>query len=145
MTMATVNLIRMILATRRAEPRVNKDRSGWLPFIAFPIGAEVGFSSAGAGALGSIALLSLTALTAAQVVGTDMFFGLAMSTVGGGVQFTAGNYEHQMLWKLIAAGIPGVMAGATMSTLFPPRPLRFALTIWIILLGAQLGWRGLAS
>ena len=33
------------------------DRHGWLPLIAAGIGTEVGFSSAGAGALGSLALL----------------------------------------------------------------------------------------
>jgi hypothetical protein len=34
------------------------DRTPLLPWLMFPIGAEVGFSSAGAGALGSEALLS---------------------------------------------------------------------------------------
>ncbi len=41
----------------------NRDRSTLLPLLMFPVGAEVGFSSAGAGALGTAALLSLTALT----------------------------------------------------------------------------------
>ena len=52
------------------------------PPIAAVIGAEVGFSSAGAGALGSLALMSLTPLTAAQVVGTDVVFGLVLVSVG---------------------------------------------------------------
>src|SRR5579863_5592145 len=43
------------------------DRSRILPWLMLPVGAEVGFSSAGAGALGSAALLSLTALFPAQV------------------------------------------------------------------------------
>ncbi len=140
-TMASLNLYKMIRNPRRSNVR---DRSRWLPVIALPIGAEVGFSSAGAGALGSIALLGLTALTAGQVVGTDMFFGLAMSTVGGGIQLHAGNYVPDLLWKLIAAGIPGAILGANMATRLPSRPLRYALTLWIIGLGAQLCWRGFA-
>jgi uncharacterized protein len=52
------------------------DRSRLLPWFAVPIGAEVGFSSAGAGALGSLLLLGFTPLTAAEVVGTDLCFGL---------------------------------------------------------------------
>src|SRR5665213_1552210 len=44
------------------------DRSRLLPWLMLPVGAEVGFSSAGAGALGSAALLSLTPLVPAQVV-----------------------------------------------------------------------------
>jgi len=51
----------------------------------FPVGAEVGFSSAGAGALGSAALLALTTLVPAQVVGTDIVFGFVVSLVGSGV------------------------------------------------------------
>lgn len=141
-TMASFNLYRMIRNPQRGEIR---DRSRWLPFIALPIGAEVGFSAAGAGALGSIALLGLTALTAGQVVGTDMFFGLAISTVGGGIQLHAGNYAPELLWKLVAAGIPGAIVGANMASRLPSRPLRYALSVWIIGLGAQLCYRGLAS
>ena len=141
-TMASLNLYKMI---RNSQRSANRDRSRWLPLIALPIGAEVGFSSAGAGALGSIALLGLTALTAGQVVGTDMFFGLAMSTIGGGIQLHAGNYAPDLLWKLVAAGISGAIVGANMATRLPSRPLRYALSVWIIGLGAQLCYRGLAS
>jgi uncharacterized membrane protein YfcA len=141
-TMALLNLYKMI---RNPQRTGNRDRSRWLPLIALPIGAEVGFSSAGAGALGSIALLGLTALTAGQVVGTDLFFGLAMSTIGGGIQLHAGNYAPDLLWKLIVAGIPGVLLGANMAARLPSRPLRYALSVWIIGLGAQLCYHGFAS
>lgn len=141
-TMASLNLYKMLRNSQRGEIH---DRSRWLPFIALPIGAEVGFSSAGAGALGSIALLGLTALTAGQVVGTDMFFGLVLSTIGGGIQLHAGNYASEIVWKLIVAGIPGAVIGANMASRLPSRPLRYALSVWIIGLGAQLCYRGLAS
>jgi len=52
------------------ENRDTRDRSALLSWLMFPVGAEVGFSSAGAGALGSAALLSLTPLAPAQIVGT---------------------------------------------------------------------------
>ena len=54
------------------------DHARWLPPIAALIGGEVGFSSAGAGALGALVLLNLTTLTAAQVVGTDVVFGFTV-------------------------------------------------------------------
>ena len=54
------------------------DRTKWLALIALPIGTEVGFSSAGAGALGALSLLSMTKLSAAAVVGTDLVFGLVV-------------------------------------------------------------------
>ena len=88
--MALFNLYRVLREHSRDKAR---DRSRWLPPIAAVIGAEVGFSSAGAGALGSLALLNLTTLTPAQVVGTDMVFGLIVSVVGGGFHLFAGRYE----------------------------------------------------
>lgn len=140
-TVASLNLFRMIRQSGRGNVR---DRSRWLPVVALPIGAEMGFSSAGAGAIGSVALLGLTTLSTAQVVGTDVFFGLALSSVGGGIQLTAGHYAPALLWKLIVGGIPGVLAGANMSAILPSRPLRVGLSLWVIGLGAQLCWRGLA-
>jgi uncharacterized membrane protein YfcA len=75
-SMALYNLIRTL--RRSAHVTDHEDRSGWLPFIALGIGTEVGFSSAGAGALGAVALLNLTPLPPARVVGTDVMFGLAL-------------------------------------------------------------------
>src|SRR6266567_4415790 len=51
--MAALNLYRVVVKPSALAP---KDRSKWLPAVMLPIGAEVGFSSAGAGALGSLAL-----------------------------------------------------------------------------------------
>ena len=87
-TMSALNVYKMIRNPQRNKP---KNHPRWLPLVALPIGAEVGFSSAGAGAIGSIVLLGWTSLTAGQVVGTDMFFGLALSAIGGGIQLHAGN------------------------------------------------------
>jgi uncharacterized membrane protein YfcA len=141
-TMSLLNVYKMVRNPQRGEIH---DHSRWLPLVALPIGAEVGFSSAGAGALGSIVLLGWTSLTAGQVVGTDMFFGLVLSTIGGGIQLHAGNFAADLLWKLLVAGIPGALVGANMATRLPSRPLRYALSAWIIGLGAQLCYRGLAS
>ena len=46
---------------RSAEPAQRATRPGWLAMAMFPVGAEVGFSSSGAGALGTLPLLGLTA------------------------------------------------------------------------------------
>lgn len=118
----------------RAE---NKDRSPLLAWLMFPVGAEVGFSSAGAGALGSAALLSLTPLAPAQVVGTDIAFGFVVSLIGSGAHwFTPGNH-NTLLLQLIAGGVIGAITGTMLSTRIPRRPLRFALWIWLLVLGGQ--------
>src|ERR1700712_337349 len=43
-------LYQIFYSFRPVAQRANKDRSRWMPFLMFPVGAEVGFSSAGAGA-----------------------------------------------------------------------------------------------
>jgi uncharacterized membrane protein YfcA len=137
--MATLNLYRLWLKPVREHRR---DRSRWLPLITFPIGAEVGFSSAGAGALGSLALLAITPLTATQVVGTDLFFGLCVSAVGSGFQLTAGNFDPTVLSSLVLGGLFGAFAGTYLAAIAPQKAFRVALTLWLIALGIQLCWSG---
>ncbi len=84
--MAAAESLPLVAASGSAT--CTRDWSRWLPAIALPIGAEVGFSSAGAGAIGSLALLWLTPLSAARVVGTDLFFGLCLSLIGSGFQLS---------------------------------------------------------
>jgi uncharacterized membrane protein YfcA len=120
------------------------DHSRWLPALAALIGVEVGFSSAGAGAMGAVALLNLTRLTPPQVVGTDMVFGLVVSVLGGGLHLFAGNYDAAMTVKLVVGGVAGAIFGATMSSVLPHRPLRLAISVWLAMLGAQLCWKALA-
>jgi uncharacterized membrane protein YfcA len=140
-TSAGLNLWRLI---RNNRSEAQADRRRWLPLVTVPIGAEFGFSSAGAGALGSIALMGLTTVPTSQIVGTDVFFGLILSLIGGGFQFTTGNYDPALLGKLLAGGLVGVLVGANLSALMPSRPLRFALSIWLMSLGGQLCWRSLS-
>jgi hypothetical protein len=117
------------------------DYAGWLPPLAALIGAEVGFSSAGAGALGAVALMSMTTLTPALVVGTDMVFGLIVSTLGGGFHFFAGNYDRAIVIRITTGGVIGVFVGALLSTRISSRYLRLVLSICLIGLGLQLCWR----
>lgn len=117
--------------------QLRPDRSIWIPLLMFPVGIEVGFSSAGAGALGTAALLSLTALAPAQVVGTDILFGFLLSLAGSGAHLFSGMANPSLLLHLISGGIVGVMAGTLTAKWIPKRPLRFALWIWLLVIGAQ--------
>lgn len=119
------------------EDRNTRDRSPILSWIMFPIGAEVGFSSAGAGALGSAALLSLTDLPPAQIVGTDIAFGFLVSLIGSGAHAFSHATNRELLLQLIAGGIFGALTGTLLSTRIPRRPLRFALWVWLLILGGQ--------
>ena len=114
-----------------------RDRSPLLSWLMLPVGAEVGFSSAGAGALGSAALLSLTPLIPAQVVGTDIAFGFAVSLIGSGAHWFSHASNPQLLLHLISGGIAGAIGGTLLSVRVPRRPLRFALWVWLLILGGQ--------
>lgn len=112
-----------------------------LPFLMLPVGAEVGFSSAGAGALGSAALLSLTRLTPAQVIGTDIAFGFCISLIGSGAHFFEHTLNTGLLLHLVEGGALGAALGTVLSTRIPKKPLKFALWIWLLLIGGMFLYR----
>jgi uncharacterized membrane protein YfcA len=125
-----------------AQPRSTSDQSSlpakrrkWVSLLMFPIGAEVGFSSSGAGALGTVALLGLTTLSASQVVGTDLSFGLGLSIVGTGVHMLSGYYDASLLLQLALGGILGALLGSGVAPRVPNRQLRLALSLWLLLIG----------
>lgn len=123
---------------RPANPDTSKgDRSRWMPLLMFPVGAEVGFSSAGAGALGTAALLSLTMLLPAQVVGTDILYGFLLSLVGSGAHWFAHATNGRLLQHLVVGGLFGVAFGVLLAGRIPKRPLRFGLWIWLLIIGVD--------
>jgi uncharacterized protein len=117
-----------------ARPR---DHIRLLPILMFGVGTEVGFSSAGAGALGTAALLSLTSLSPAHVVGTDIVFGFLLSLVGSGAHGFFHGTSLNLLHHLIIGGLVGVVLGTVTAGWIPKRPLRFALWIWLLIIGSQ--------
>lgn len=137
---ASINFLR-----RKEGTTHGVDKSRLLPWASFPIGLEVGFSSAGAGALGSLMLMHWTTLAAGQIVGTDVLFGLALSTAAGGIHLTSGNVDGEVLRQLLYGGIPGAMMGAWLATVVPNRGLRKALAVWLVYLGLTLCWKGIGA
>lgn len=117
----------------------------WMPWIVAPIGFEVGFSSAGAGALGTIVLMRHTALLPAEVVGTDLAFGLLVSIFAGGIHASMSGVPWSMLGKLLLGGVPAVLIGTQLVSVISPRKMRLALCVWLVYIGGQLSWRGIAG
>ncbi|MHB1937555.1 MAG: sulfite exporter TauE/SafE family protein [Acidobacteriaceae bacterium] len=115
--------------------RAKKSHAAWMAALMLPIGTEVGFSSSGAGALGTLALLSLTTLDASQVVGTDLAFGLCLSLVGGGMHVFSGSYDSALLLKLVVGGSFGALVGSVVAPRLPNRQLRVALAVLLLVVG----------
>jgi uncharacterized membrane protein YfcA len=134
-TVAVFNLFRPTAERRH-------DWSKWMFAVALPIGTEVGFSSAGAGALGALSLLTMTKLAPAAVVGTDLVFGLVLSLIGGGVNAAMGTLDRTVLLQLLTGGVPGAILGAYMAGRLPSKQLRMGLSGAMALLGANLFYKG---
>jgi uncharacterized membrane protein YfcA len=114
----------------------------WLPWLALPIGVESGFSSAGAGALGTVLLLNYSEMTPAQVVGTDLLFGLVLAVIGSAFHWTFGSISMPILFQLLLGGVPGVVLGCLLARRVPANKLKTAVAMVAIFAGLQLVWNG---
>jgi uncharacterized membrane protein YfcA len=128
-------------------PRVQNQKfarknSRWLPWLAFPIGIESGFSSAGAGALGTVLLLNYSEMTPPQVVGTDLMFGLVLAIIGSAVHWGLGTISTPILLQLLAGGVPGVVLGCLLGRRIPAQKLKTMVAAVAIFAGLQLVWSG---
>lgn len=127
---------------RAQVPEFAKKNSSWIPWLAFPIGVESGFSSAGAGALGTVLLLNYSEMTPAQVVGTDLLFGLVLAVVGSAVHWTLGSINTALVLQLLLGGIPGVVLGCILARRIPAHRLKAVMAVLAMCAGLQLVWSG---
>ena len=129
---------------RVQNPSFVGKNSHWLPWLAFPIGVESGFSSAGAGALGTVLLLNYSEMAPAQVVGTDLVFGLVLALIGSAVHWSFGSISTTILLSL-DGGIPGVLLGCVLAKRVPAQTLKAVVALIAICAGLQLVWSGVRS
>jgi uncharacterized protein len=125
-------------APRARKPEFIYRNSQWLPWLAFPIGVESGFSSAGAGALGTVLLLNYSEMTPSQVVGTDLLFGLVLAVIGGIFHWAVGSISSSVLFPLLLGGLPGVLLGCLLSRRIPAHRLRAVIALLALCGGLQL-------
>ena len=114
----------------------------WLPWLALPIGLESGFSSAGAGALGTVLLLNYSEMPPSQVVGTDLLFGLVLAVIGSAFHWSFGSISTPILFNLLVGGIPGVVLGCLLAPKVPAHKLKAVVAVIAICAGMQLVWSG---
>lgn len=119
-----------------------KKNAKWLPWLAMPIGVEAGFSSAGAGALGTVLLLNYSEMTPPQVVGTDLLFGLVLAVIGSAFHWEWGSISGVALSSLLLGGVPGVLLGCVLASRVPARKLKTVIALIAIFAGLQLVWSG---
>lgn len=114
-----------------------------LPACCFLIGLEVGFTSAGAGALGMVLLLYFTKLSPARAVGVDIAFGLACSFVGGTSHFLQGHTDTGVFLPMSLGGLAGVLLGTHLARTLNPRPIRIVISLLLVAVAINLIQKGL--
>src|SRR5947208_14658148 len=129
-------------APRVQNPGFARKNSRWLPWLALPIGVESGFSSAGAGALGTVLLLNYSEMTPPQVIGTDLVFGFVLAVIGGAFHWKFGAINSAVLLQLLAGGVPGVVFGCALAWHVPARKLKLVIAMVAMFAGVQLVWNG---
>lgn len=127
------------------NPGFARKNARWLPWLAFPIGVESGFSSAGAGALGTVLLLNYSEMAPAQVVGTDILFGLVLAIIGSAAHWTFGTISASTLLQFLEGGIPGVVVGCLLARRVPAQKLKTVVAMVALAAGLQLVWSGVTG
>lgn len=124
------------------NPEFGRKNPHWMSWFAFPIGVEAGFSSAGAGVLGTMLLMNYSEMPPSQVVGTDILFGLVLAVIGSAFHLKFGAVNAPILWALLWGGLPGVLLGCAFARKVPARRLKSVITLIALLAGLELMWDG---
>ncbi len=110
--------------------------------IALLLGASggfiVGLTSVGSGTFFGLVMLLVFPLTAAKVVGTDIFHAAALLWVAGAGHLVAGNVDLLAMASLLVGSVPGVLLGSSVSVKLPERALRLGLAATLTLSGLKL-------
>lgn len=106
------------------------------------VGAAVGFlvamTSIGSGSLLMVFLLLLVPLPFAELVGTDILFGLVTMAVAGSLHLWMGHFSLPLFLRLAVGALPGVVLGSRLTRLIPQRYFNWLFTVLYFSLGARL-------
>jgi uncharacterized protein len=115
----------------------NRDRA-----ICIALGASggfiVGLTSVGSGTFFGLVMLLVFPLTAAKIVGTDIFHAAALLWVAGFSHLLHGNVDlHAMAWLLLGS-IPGILFASKLTVRVPDGALRVGLGTVLTASGIRL-------
>jgi uncharacterized membrane protein YfcA len=106
------------------------------------VGALVGFlvalTSIGSGSLLMVFLLLLTPYPLAELVGTDILYGLATMALAGSLHLRMGHFDSRLLLHVAMGSLPGVILGSRLTRIIPERYFSWLFTILYFSLGTRL-------
>ena len=101
-------------------------------------GFIVGLTSVGSGTFFALTMLLFFPLTAAKIVGTDIFHAAVLLWVAGISHLLHGNVDLVAMGWLLLGSIPGILLGSQVTVRLPDRSLRIALATVLTLAGVKL-------
>jgi uncharacterized membrane protein YfcA len=101
-------------------------------------GFIVGLTSVGSGTFFALVMLLVFPLTAAKIVGTDIFHAAALLWVAGFAHLIHGNVDLGAMAWLLLGSIPGILLGSQITVKLPERSLRVALATVLLASGVRL-------
>jgi uncharacterized protein len=101
-------------------------------------GFIVGLTSVGSGTFFALVMLLVFPLTAAKIVGTDIFHAAALLWVAGLSHLYHGNVDLGAMSWLLLGSIPGILIGSQVTVRLPERSLRVALATVLGASGVRL-------
>jgi uncharacterized membrane protein YfcA len=110
--------------------------------ISLALGASggfiVGLTSVGSGTFFALVMLLVFPLTAAKIVGTDIFHAAALLWVAGIAHLIHGNVDLVAMGWLLLGSIPGILIGSQVTVRLPERSLRVGLATVLLASGIRL-------
>jgi uncharacterized membrane protein YfcA len=110
--------------------------------IALALGASggfiVGLTSVGSGTFFALVMLLVFPLTAAKIVGTDIWHAAALLWVAGLSHLLHGNVDLSAMGWLLIGSIPGILIGSQITVRLPDRSLRIGLATTLGVSGVKL-------
>jgi uncharacterized membrane protein YfcA len=101
-------------------------------------GFVVGLTSVGSGTFFGLVMMIAFPLTAAKIVGTDLFQAALLLWVAGFGHFVTGSVDIRSTGWLLIGSIPGVLLGSQLTVKLPDRALRVTLALVLSLSGVKL-------
>jgi len=101
-------------------------------------GFNVGLTSVGSGTFFGLVMMIAFPLTAAKIVGTDLFQAALLLWVAGFGHFVTGSVDLRATGWLLIGSIPGVLLGSQLTVKLPDRALRVSLALVLSLSGVKL-------
>ena len=126
-------------SSREDKPFILTNRDRVIAVVTGVVGGfVVGLTSVGSGTIFGLVMLIAFPLTAAKIVGTDIFHAAVLLAVAGAGQLVAGHVDLGATGWLLIGSVPGILIGSRFTVRLPERSLRIALAATLTLAGVKL-------